>query len=127
MLNDSDRSHVYLTKVRDGRSQIIVDQQIVEWKRAGEYILVLRKVASSPDCLLKNGQVAIITHYTSDEEYWMINPRSDEIIGPLSKGVFEVRKKMLGFGDVELITPITYHDNSKEFQNIAGNCHLTKR
>jgi hypothetical protein len=121
-LQDSDLDHVYITRVDKGTAKIVVDQQVVDWQRSGDYILVLRKVAFSPHCGLANGRTNILTHNTSIDQYWILNAKSDEVIGPIDKSEFNVKKKKFSLDEVDLAAPGNYRDNTQEFQRMAAGC-----
>lgn len=124
ILQDSDDAHVYIYRNKNGKSEIIIDQQVVDWHRDDQYIFVLRKVALSPYCRDKDGKLGIITHYTSEEEYFIIDTKIDKIIGPVGRTEFKSRIEAIGKPRVELAAPKNYRDNTKGFEKATAGCVL---
>ncbi len=121
-LSDRDDSHVYLSKKSSGQFSIVVDQQIVDFKIVKNYLLVRRKVAESFDCYDKKNVASIITHYSNEDEYWVIDLEKDKETGPLKEESYFRLLKDLELPLVKLRVPSSFIPNSEAFKKWRVEC-----
>jgi hypothetical protein len=122
-LENRDDSHVYIYKrTASKHNTVVVDQQVVDYEVVRGYLLVLRKVAESPDCYDKKGVPTIITHYSDNDEYWIINVNTEKEIGPLDgRDYFQAGQK-LGLPRLKLRAPSTFTPNTEQFRKLSQDC-----
>ena len=121
-LSNGDASHVYIWKKSKSENTIVVDQQIVDLKIENAYVLVLRKVAESFDCYDEKNQPKIVTHYSNKDEYWIIDPRKENEIGPLKEQAYSETLKKLGLPLVQLSAPSNFVPNTGAFKESTKDC-----
>ena len=121
-LTDGDDAHVYLSKKSNGKSSIVIDQQIVDFKVVGNHVLVRRKVAKSFDCYDKNNVPSIITHYTDQDEYWVIDVTKEKETGPLKEEAYLQLLKELGVSPVKPTVRYYFMPNSDAFKKWRAEC-----
>jgi hypothetical protein len=99
---------------------VVVDQQVVDVDTSiPNYILVLRKVAMSADCKTDRGQPTIVTHYTDESQYFIIDKLRREEFGPMDASAFKAQLKERHIPDVRLTVPAAYHSNSEAFSGYS--------
>jgi hypothetical protein len=121
-LIDGDDAHVYLTKKSDGKSSVVIDQQIVDVKVVNDYVFVRRKVAESFDCYDKNNIPSIITHYTEQDEYWVIDLNKGKETGPLKEEAYFQMLRDLGLPLTKLKVRYYFVPNSDAFKKLRSEC-----
>ncbi|MBQ5939583.1 MULTISPECIES: DUF3997 domain-containing protein [unclassified Massilia] len=121
-INKTDEDHVYISKKENGKSFVVIEEQVVDWGRFDGYIAVLRKVAISPDCYDDKGRRTIITHYSDESQFWIINLKDSVEAGPFSESEYREELKKLGVRYVNLDVPKDYVSNSEQFEKIKKNC-----
>lgn len=121
-LSDSDDSHVYILKKSGDQFSIIVNQQIVDFKVVKNYVLVLRKVAESFDCYNEKNVPTIITHYSNEDEYWVIDLQRDKEMGPLKEEAYFHLLKKLELPLMKLSVPSAFVPNSEAFKKWREEC-----
>lgn len=124
-LNDSDAAHVYIVKKSDEKKEydtVVVDQQVVDIKVVHGYLLALRKVADSVGCYDDTDTPTIITHYSDKDEYWIIDLKNENEIGPLSEQSYFEMQKQLGLPAVKLRVPSDFVSNSEAFKKWSKDC-----
>jgi hypothetical protein len=127
-LVDNDDSHVYLVK-REKTSEVdtlVVDQQIVDYRITNGYLLVLRKVAKDYDCYDEKNVPTIITHYSNEDEYWVIDLQKEKEIGPLKEQMYVKTVKELKLPTVKLNAPKDFYPNSDFFRTRSDKCKRMK-
>ena len=117
-----DTHHQYVYAKQEGRSRIVIDQQVVGHRVIGALVLVHRMVARSVDCYDANGKATIMTHYSNQEEFWIIDTRMRKETGPLTRASFNMELRRRGvmegsFGDVT-----DYRSNTSSFESDVARC-----
>lgn len=125
-LKKDDLDHVYVLKKKKGEAMVAIDQQIVDWRRVANYVVVLRKVAISPDCYDESGRPTIITHYSSTDEFWIIDLYHDIEFGPLSDKDYATKLAQLNLPYTKLAVPGSYRENTQEFQKNMSKCRYIR-
>jgi hypothetical protein len=121
-LSDTDHSHVYILKKSRDQLSIVIDQQIVDFKIVENQLLVRRKVAESFDCYDKKNVASIITHYSNEDEYWVIDLKKDKETGPLKEESYFRLLKDLELPPVKLTVPSSFAPNSEAFKKWREEC-----
>ena len=116
LINYSD-DHIFLVREKDNKR--VIEEQIVDFERNGDNLLVLRMVAESMDCY-DDGVPTIITHYSDVKEYWIINLVAQTEKGPFDEQVFNETLVKLGISDVALDVPKSYRQNTDVFNKSCG-------
>lgn len=118
----SDPDHVYV--VRKSELKVVVDDQVVDYRINGNYLLVLRMVAINRDCLTSAGVITMLTNYTNAKEYWIVDLRKEVEIGPLTEAEYGGATERLGLKNIELVVPDRYRSNTAAFMAHASKCRL---
>lgn len=113
-LVDDDPDHIFLA----ADSRAIVGQQVVDLDVRGDYIVVLRMVADSKECYDDKGGPIIVTSYSDNKEYWIIDWKRKSTIGPLTEGAFVRRLQIIGIRGVKLKVPRSYHSHMPSWENL---------
>lgn len=122
-LNNGDDDHVYIAKHSGGVDRIIIEQQVVDWTTLnGRWVFILRMVANSVECYDDKNSATLITHYSSQREYWVIDLANSTELGPLTERGFESESRRLTFGAAHLEVPSYYHDNTSAFDERVKEC-----
>lgn len=122
-ISRGDHDHVYIFK-RPGRGNqnvIVVDQQVVDYAVVGDYIVVLRKIAESYDCYDESDVPTIITFYSDDDEFWVIDYKNGREIGPLVKTEYVASLRALGLPMSDLSAPSSY-ESSQRVRDVIDKC-----
>lgn len=117
---DSHHQHVYAKQ--GGRNRLVIDQQIVGYRVIGTHALLHRMVARSVDCYAANGKATIITHYSDQEEFWIIDTRMKKETGPLTRASFNTALRKLGVPDAAFVGEIDYRSNTQSFESDVAHC-----
>lgn len=123
-LNRSDWDRVYILKETPEGLQAIIGGHVVDWKRLDNYSVLLRKVATSPDCYDKNGIPTIVTHYTDKSEFWILNVSSGIEYGPFNIEQYKLKLTQLGLPFVTLQVPSSYKANTAYYNESTKNCKI---
>lgn len=92
---EADDSHIYISKKSNEAYEIVIDQQIVDYRESPGYLFVLRKEAKSYQC--GSGEKrTIITSYSDKNSYWIIDLRKELEFNTIDHGVFLDKVKSLG-------------------------------
>lgn len=118
-LVSNDRDHVYLVDAKGG---LAVGQQVVDIDADKNYIFILRMVSESMDCYDSQGVPTIITHYSEEKEFWIIDSEKARVVGPFSDRQFEEMLGRLDIDSVSLQIPNSYKSNSKIYSEWAATC-----
>src|SRR3954465_4150592 len=121
-VSDSVSAHVHILKKSGGRFFPAVEEQVVDFETAKDYLLVRRKVAESFDCYDKNDSPTIITRYSDEDEYWVIDVKKEKETGPLKEEAFAGRLKELGIPPVTLKVRYYFHANTGAFEKWRKEC-----
>jgi hypothetical protein len=85
-------------------------------------VIARRKVAESFDCYDEKNVSKIITHYTNEDEYWVIDLQKDKETGPLKEGPYLELLKKLELPVVKLTVPSRFVSNSEVFKKWREGC-----
>jgi len=122
VLENHEYAHRYIYKRTGNENYIVIDEQVVGYDIVDDHVLVYRIVANSYDCYDKNNQPMIITHYTDDEEYWIIDTAARKELGPLTRNSYVRMLKELGLPTIIPEQQISYRSNTSAFNNEASEC-----
>jgi hypothetical protein len=122
-----DSSHAYIWKKSKDHATIAVEQQIVALKTEKDYVLILRKIAESADCYDKQNVPTIITHYSNEDEYWVIDLKKEREIGPLKEQAYFEALRKLGLPPVKLTAPSNFAPNTEAFEKWTKDCKKLDR
>lgn len=112
--------HVFIV---DSRKMVpVVEQQVVDYKFVKNQLFVLRMVAQSADCYDLEGMPTIITRYSDIKEYWILDLKSKQRLGPYPEQEFKKILKKLDRESVDLTVPSGYKNNIEEFSKWKSNC-----
>lgn len=121
-LSAGDPQHVYIWKEMGIQNEVVIEQQVVDFEVLKGYLLVRRKVAKSVDCYDRNNVPTIVTHYTDEDEYWVIDLNEETETGPLKEQSYLGLLKNIGLPPVDLTVPSTYIPNTEIFNNWVKDC-----
>lgn len=79
-------------------------------------------VARSVDCYDANGKATLITHYTDQEEFWIIDTRMKKETGPLTRASFNAALRKIGVADGAFAGEIDYRSNTASFESDVARC-----
>lgn len=119
-LNNSDYSHVYLTRVES--SDFIIDEQVVDFKIKKGYLMVLRMIATSIDCYDEKNQPTILTHNSNQKEFWIIDTENKIEMGPFNEAEFFKKTNELNLPLIKLNIPKKYRSNNEAFTEQTSKC-----
>jgi hypothetical protein len=126
-LEEATQAHRYITKEDSNGSQIVIDSQIVGTRRRGNYILVRRFRSLIYECHLPAGAQMIITHYTDDEQWWIIDLSEDVLHGPLDFEQFNEKGNELRIRNMAVPLQVRYWPNTDEFEVRTSECVQLER
>ncbi len=115
-------SHIFLS--RDTSSNLrdmVIDEHIVAYSYDSKFASFLRVVAITIDCRLSNGAWMLITHYTPEHEYYIIDKFADKLHGPLTKSQYIKLSSNLGIRAAQLI-PQKEWTNTDSFVESIYKC-----
>lgn len=125
-LEDKDRSHIYITKATQDQFVVAVDQMVVDYKIDGQFLFVLQKVASSYDCQSENGKATIVTIYTNQDAYWIVDMKSNLEFGPLDRHAYLEKGQSMGLEVPNLTAPLDYISNEDTLRTAGAKCVSTE-
>ena len=117
-LTDVDDEHAYISN----GNRVVVDQFVVDFHRNGDFLFVLRKIANSIDCYDDHNIPTIITHWSDESEYWVINVATETEIGPLREQDYLQLLAQRKLGLSKLSTPNDYRSNTAAYLSHITFC-----
>lgn len=96
---DGTGDHRYLVDTR--HNEIVVNEQVLDVNTREHYVLVLREPAQSYECG-PSSQKTILTDYSGQLEYWVLDAGSGEKVGPLDSDGYAAFLKSHSLPNVEL-------------------------
>lgn len=121
-LSVGDSHHQYVYAKQEGRNRLVIDEQIVGHRVIGALVLVHRMVARSVDCYAANGKATIITHYSDQGEFWIIDTRMKKETGPLTHASFNTELRRLGVMDGSIVDRTDYRSNTPSIESDMARC-----
>lgn len=124
-VEDKDHSHIYVTKKIVGRYVVAIDEMVVDYKLIGNKLFVLQKPASTYECLSKNKKPILVTVYTNNSLYWIVNIDTKVELGPFDESKYLRTAKLQGVTAPVLSTPTNYFTNEAMLRTSGSNCVAT--
>jgi len=126
-LDNSDASHVYVTKKTNGGNLVVIDQMVVASQVDGDYLFALQKIATSYDCYGENQKWTVMTEYTGQSAFWIVDLKKEQEFGPMDMNAFREKTKSLGVV-LELNEPTKYLTNEgAAFKEQTAKCTKLKK
>lgn len=120
-----ESEHVWV--IREGDGTALTGEHVVGYDIKGDYIIFLRMIAESLDCYDERGTPTIITHYSNEKEYWIVNRKRLEEIGPMTEGEFMGWLKLHKIANVSLVASNGYRTNTDSFAAQIARCTRVER
>lgn len=121
-LTSPDTGHSYIRRGDANEGMIVVDQQVVDVEQDGSYIAVLRKVARSSTCIRPAKGPTILTLYTDEDQYWLIDTNAQIEMGPLSSDQYSEALKKAHKPYIRLTVPAWFHPNVDAYRRWMSGC-----
>ena len=122
---NSYADQVGLVDIESGH--LIINQHIVDYDITNDFLMILRMVSESFECIDGNLSKTIITHYSNKREYYLINFKENFLYGPYSHDRFFIEAQKHRLGSPSLSVPSNYYANSNSFKERVGKCDLIER
>jgi hypothetical protein len=112
------RGHAWISKDK----RVLVDDYVVGYKSIQGYVVVRRKISRSVDCYDQHGVPTIITHYTDNDEFWIINVTAGVELGPLDEVQYGSTLRNLEMPYVSIPVPSHFHPDTQSFAEFTQRC-----
>ena len=122
-LNDWSNSHVTIDK----NGKIIVGEMVVDFVNRAGYLMILKAPAFSPECISNDGSSYLNTYYSRKTDYFLVNLKTDQLTGPLSKLEFQDVLKKLKIKEPALNVPNDYYFTDGTYEDWLTKCLNKKR
>ncbi len=117
-LHDWTINHVDIRK----NGKIIIHEMVVDFVNQEGYLLVLRAPTFSEECISDSGSSSIETYYLRKTEYFLVNLKTDQLTGPLSKMQFQDKLTKLKIKEPALNIPNDYYFTDGTYKEWLAKC-----
>ena len=106
----------------DKNGIVIVDATVLDFVNQAGYLMILRSPANSSDCISSSNQIYTGTYFSRRTEYFLVNLKTDQLTGPLSKVEFQTKLKKLKIKEPTMSAPNGYNFTSGTYEDWLMKC-----